>query len=70
MSRALRRKRKAKKNAGYCKSGKFCYHSEGAADSHLEWFRKLPEKSEKLPVRSYLCPHCGFWHLTSESLGE
>lgn len=43
---------------------KYPYPSKSAARMALRDIRKAPGKNTK-PVRSYECPKCNFWHLTS-----
>ncbi len=45
--------------------GKKAYRHSGAADRALRTIRRLGERREKKPVRSYPCPGCGRWFLTS-----
>jgi hypothetical protein len=48
-----------------CKKEKFKY-----VYIAMKAIKRLRRKDwrEKLPVRVYKCPHCGFYHLTSKEL--
>lgn len=46
--------------------GKTRYPSSGHADWALQLIRKRGARIEKKPTRSYLCPRCKGWHLTSD----
>jgi hypothetical protein len=49
---------------GKTKCKKKAYSSEEYADNVLQDIRKNSIRA-KLPVRSYKCEICGWWHLTS-----
>lgn len=50
-------------------SGKQQYESETSAQKALRHIRLMNRKhrkrSNKIPCRTYRCPHCHGWHLTS-----
>ena len=48
-----------------CRSGKIRYNTEVAAQEHMKWIRKHAN-DHKSPVRSYPCPECKGFHLTSK----
>lgn len=45
--------------------GKKAYLSKVDADRSLRIVQRSRNKLESRPVRSYRCPHCRQWHLTS-----
>lgn len=49
--------------------GKVRFTTRAKADAALLQIRKQGERraAGKKPVRSYACPHCNGWHLTSEA---
>lgn len=46
--------------------GKVAYGDQVAAQSALRSIQSVGEVREKVPIRAYYCPRCGFWHLTSQ----
>lgn len=42
------------------------FTSEDAADDQLQQIARTDGTRPKRPVRSYACPLCGGWHLTSQ----
>ncbi len=44
--------------------GKGTYTSKANADRELRAIRRRDRRVER-PIRSYKCPDCGWWHLTS-----
>lgn len=44
-------------------AGKICYSHQASAETHL---KTLQEKGRTQLKRAYRCPHCKFWHLTSD----
>ncbi len=42
------------------------YKTEHRAASALNQIAREPANGRTKPIRSYLCAHCGGWHLTSE----
>jgi rubrerythrin len=72
------RKQRGRKNKTKVARKKFCtrankvkYRNRREADDELRYRRALHElSSEKVPVRSYRCPHCGYWHLTAMELHD
>ena len=49
--------------------GKYYYMSEEEANKYLKGIREYADKTEqkeKVPIRSYLCDKCGYWHITSQ----
>ena len=42
------------------------YPSSGMAEWALQMIRRRGARRTKKPTRTYLCPHCKGWHLTSE----
>lgn len=42
------------------------YPSRARADRAVATIRKMGDARQKKPTRSYLCPLCNGWHLTSE----
>jgi hypothetical protein len=51
-----------------CPTGKFAYAEEGYARKKLAYLACLPDEQRKVraPTRTYRCPKCGWWHLTSQ----
>lgn len=47
-------------------TGKARYRSEGSAESVLSTIWSTPNPGRRLERRSYMCPHCEGWHLTSK----
>jgi hypothetical protein len=47
-------------------TGKFAYAEKHAALEDMRYIQRIAHKRSKVPVRSYLCSHCGEWHLTSQ----
>jgi hypothetical protein len=45
--------------------GKVAYPDHTSAQYALTCITLGGEQRDKTPVRTYLCPACGFWHLTS-----
>ena len=48
--------------------GKRAYTSKNVADREIRRIRKLAKSHQRKhnqPCRSYKCPDCGWWHLTS-----
>lgn len=48
-------------------TGKRQYETERAATAAIE---RAADQAGNVPVRCYVCPHCGLWHLTSTKEGE
>jgi len=49
--------------------GKRCYATEQDAENALQHLaRTLTDLNVKRSVRSYQCPSCGKWHLTSNPI--
>jgi rubrerythrin len=54
-----------------CDEGKKPYPSEAEASVALaKWVEGVQKRQNKkgkpIPVRVYVCPFCGFWHITSQ----
>ena len=49
----------------YC--GKVAYPAQASAQYALTHIVLIGEQRDKTPVRTYHCPTCGFWHLTSRA---
>jgi len=49
----------------YC--GKVAYPDQASARYALTGIALIGEQRDKTPVRTYRCPTCGFWHLTSRA---
>ena len=47
--------------------GKVRYPTRAKADHALQLIRRQGARAGKKPTRSYACPHCNGWHLTSEA---
>lgn len=47
-----------------CKKAVFLTKDE--ARKSLQRIRRRGKKRDKQPIRSYECPECGYWHLTSK----
>ena len=51
---------------------KRAFITQGAADKELKRIKsandKLKKKKRKIPVRSYKCPDCGYYHHTKRAL--
>ena len=47
--------------------GKVAYPDFGTAEAALRYVQDHCETGAKMPVRSYPCPDCDTWHLTSWS---
>jgi hypothetical protein len=50
-----------------CVSNKRCFKTRGRANQALADIRRIARRNQdSLPIRSYQCPHCKCWHLTSK----
>ena len=57
-----------KKDLSVCETGKVCYLSESHANQVLLAARNLGETNrQQIPIRSYKCPFCEYWHLTKQN---
>lgn len=53
-----------------CRTGKKRYHDQDAARQAIASIVRLHPGRGKLPQRSYQCPFCNGWHLTSQDVQE
>jgi hypothetical protein len=50
-----------------CRTGKTCFFDAATAWRRLCEIRREKLRDHDRPRRIYLCPICGFWHLTSQT---
>lgn len=52
-----------------CGRSKQLFESESKADNFIRFNgEEILEESDKAPIRSYYCPSCGGWHVTSSPI--
>lgn len=54
---------------GIMKCTKATYRTKQDADDEMRRIAKTSDR-KTIPARSYLCPHCHLWHLTSQPLKQ
>lgn len=54
-----------------CGRSKQLFESESKADNFIRFNgEEILEESDKAPIRSYYCPSCGGWHVTSSPIAR
>ena len=49
-----------------CRTGKACFPDKPSAERSMRYIQTKGDRKQSTPVRSYRCPSCRFWHLTSD----
>lgn len=53
-----------------CRTGKKIYNTQQYAHDVLAWAKTHRTEGKKIPIRSYQCEFCNYWHLTSKAHKE